>query len=207
MKAKRLIPIFASFACLILVAVYYQHLVDDIPRAHTSGTHLKVSTLANDEELTASYVFDHRTRFARQYEIRRRNGALSLAIFSASVEWQGTKAVTKADQLLGTHILTPAEQQGLDALIAYFRTRREEHSSAFTQTALIHRRAGKVIGEEIYVGFGLPGSLDYLDQEAKNGAATTHDYDKLAADYGLTRAELDRIVPFERLTRRATGNR
>lgn len=198
MKAKRLLLILGPFVCVVLVLVAFHALTGDLPRARTSGEKLNVATLAADEEITVNIIFSHRTTKAHEYQLRRTNGDLVVAVFYLDVTWRDGAMVKRPDQSLGTHTLSPKEARGLDAMIAYFRARREEHSSAFRETAILHRRGGKVIGEESYVGFSLPGDLDYLDHET---AKTTHDYDRLADRHGLTRAELDRLVPFERLRR------
>jgi hypothetical protein len=208
MNAKRLTLILAPMLCIVLAPIILWRLGGGIPQSRTSGTLLSISTLADDEEVAVSYVFSHRNDFARQYYVRRSSGLLTLAIFSGAITWRDEGASIKPDQLLATVDLSPTEAQGLDALLAYFRREREEHSSAYKRYHIVHLRSGKTIGEEHFVGFSLPGKIDYLESNhSRTDPAYSSDLDRLAADHGLTRADLDRIVPFERLTRRATGNR
>ena len=141
MKARRTIAVFAAFTCVLFSLVLVWQLVKDVPRASSTGSRVAISSLAEDEELVVSYVFEHRTEFARHYAIRRVKDHLVLAIFTCVVEWKDREASLKPDQLLATLDLSPDEAKGLDALLDYFRRVRVEDSSAYERYLIVHRRA------------------------------------------------------------------
>lgn len=196
MKPKRLVLIFAPFACILFYALLVRITTQEIPRATTEGAQLKIASLSGGEEVVVQRLFAHRNVVAREYRIIASGATKQVSVFSLSDAWEDGRLKLTLDQVLAVRDLTVSEAEGLDQTVAFFRDRREEYSSAERHYRLSYFRFGKKIGEEFFIGFSLPSDLAYLRRE---GSASAQSYTELAERHDVTRDLIEKMVPFEEL--------
>jgi hypothetical protein len=202
MKLKRVLPIVAAFACVLLVLALRFVFTDEMERASAKGEILSIRELRSNEELIVSTLFSHRTARGREYRIQSEGERRSVTIFDTTPEWSREDG-SASGAVLVMRDLSRAEIEGLEEIFAYFREVREEPSSAISHVRLRHLRDGRQVGQEFYIGFSLTSRLSYYDQEGMRGNPDyAHDYARLAREHHITPARLLRMVPLEALERR-----
>ena len=200
MRPKRLILLFDPFACILLYALFVRTIDPQLPRATAEGAHLKIAALADGEEVIAQKVFSHRDVVAREYRIVGGGDSKEVTVFSLSATWQDGRLSLRPEKVLAMRPLSRTEAEGLDALVAVFRSSREEYGSGELTYRLSYFREGRKIGEEFFVGYFLSSRLTYFSQAGYKGDSMYDaDYTKLAEQYGLTLEQVQRMVTFEML--------
>jgi hypothetical protein len=98
------------------------------------------------------------------------------------------------------HEFTAKEAAGIDAIVAWFRTRREEQAIGASRYEIEYFRRNQPIGNEVFIGYWMPQELTYLRRDSGIAAEELRaHFDRLALQSSLTGAELDRMFPFEQL--------
>jgi hypothetical protein len=193
MKAKRLIPITATFTCVLFILAFQFIFTADVEHAQERGERLSITNLRADEKIIVSTLFEHRMARGREYLIRRVDEKLTIAIFDTTPAWSRDDG-KEGPILLLVRDLSNAEVEGLGETIAYCRETREEISSATKHMRIRSIRSGKEIGEEFYIGFTLPSQLAWFDRQGMRGNPDfSHDYDRLASEFGGKRPAVDLV--------------
>jgi len=181
------------------IAIYL--LIRDVPRATSSGEHLRLSRLAPSELVVIEKYFSHgQDSRVRMYVLGAEREPSRFDAFEASGEWKGGLLYATPQKLIASRKLSVRELSGLEATLAFYRTVREEDSSATVRIRFSYLRDGRRVGEEFFVGFWLTDQLSYLNrQENRSDPVYDAEFVRRAEGYGVTRAELDRMVTLEML--------
>ena len=201
MKTRSTLIYYGPILCVLFAFTAIYILIRDVPRATSSGEHLRLSRLAPSEQVVIEKYFSHgRDLRLRVYLLGIDGEPNRFDAFDASGEWKGGLLYATPQKLLASRKLSERELMGLETMLAYFRAVREEDSSATRGTRISYLRAGSKIGEEFFVGFSLPDQLAYYDRQGYRGdPAYDSDYTRLAEGHGISRAGLDSMVTPEML--------
>ena len=60
MKAKRLVPIAATFTCVLFILAFQFIFTADVEHAQERGKRLSITNLRADEKIIVSTLFEHR---------------------------------------------------------------------------------------------------------------------------------------------------
>lgn len=196
MRAKRLIVLLGPLACMFFVFLFMRISYPDREQPYRTGEFFRFGALRPNQEIVVTRLYSHGKSVAREYRFR----GDQLMIFDTEVAWRDGRAVIHLKEVLVARTLSADESDGLNAAVEYFRERKREPSSSTREIRITYLRDGQEVGSEFYIGFSLTTRLaDYAAQGFKGHPGYSPDYDELAKEHGISRARLDRIVPFEEL--------
>jgi hypothetical protein len=136
---------------------------------------------------------------ARNYRITggnvRRFDAVAL-----STSWSGSELQTKDDHAVCSFPLSPEQEEGLDAVLTYYRQHKAEVTLTRREYRFTYYRNGKVIGQELVLGYGFIDRLTYFAQERSRGLPVENsEYEYVAKQLGWSTDVIQRMVTLEML--------
>jgi len=204
MRYKRFIPLlFATFVCLFVSLYILQRLGEGRPQPSAWGERLNFSELRPNEEIAVEcQLIGCRSEWSvRKYYVTGDAPGRFQALPSSG------SRVTPDEQESVTRLLTLTEAEGLDATLRFFRSQKAEVSSGTKLNTFSYFRSGQKIGEEVFVGHWGLEKLNYLYAHRRDKDPDREEaYWEISRNYGLTRADLSKLLTLEMLAVHESGN-